>query len=149
MGALLRARTKSKYGGEPVGTFDNNTVVSGQDADLMIQQAVEEIALNIGADLPDALGSDKDAIRKSARAVAELLAAMNIEMSLFPEAVERGLSVYQALERRYNRLFPKLVDAIAEAGGQVSGEDGNGGTSHVKPSYDFGDHEGTTLDERW
>lgn len=151
--SLIRARTKDRYNNE-VGTFTVDTRPDLDTATELINEAVEELALNIGVDLPDAKGDDPDAIRKSATRVASLLGAMNIELSLFPDSVDRGnsTSTYAALERRYNRLFPLLLSAVEEAGGDVSGEEvgsGGGNTSYGKPSYDFGDHEVTTFDERF
>lgn len=153
VGALLRARTKDRYGNE-VGTFTDSTRPTAETATELIQEAVEELGLNIGYDLPDAKGNDKDAVRKSALRVATILSGMNIEMSLFPDSVDRanGQSTYAALERRYNRLFPLLLSAIEEAGGDVSGEEVDSGglnAAYGKPSYDFGDQEITTFDERF
>lgn len=166
--SLLRARTKDRFNNE-VGTFlpdpgpdadpsANRTRPTAEQASQLILEAVEELSLNIGVDLPDAPGDDKDAIRKSAMRVASLLGGMNIEMSLFPDSVGRGggteANLYAALERRYNKAFPLLLSAIEAAGGQVSGEEvgsgsGTGNTSYGYPSYDFGDHEVTSFEERF
>lgn len=147
--ALLPARTRTRFNKE-VGTFlpdpgdddtKDRTRPTREQVVAKINEAVTELALNIGTDLPDSPGKDPDAIRKGAKAAAILLSGMNVELGYFADEIGTGPdSTYAALERRYNRLFPKLLDAISEAGGAVSGEEGGDGGAReaLLPSYDFG-----------
>lgn len=144
---LVRARTKDRFGAE-VGTFNEDTKPNGEQASEMIQSAVQELAPSFGQDIPDALRGERDELRRGAKTCVSLLAAMNIEMSLYPEQVSRNLSSYGALEARFRRLFPLIRDAIAEAGGATSGDATAGGSN--RPSYEFEEErETTSFRERW
>lgn len=150
VGALIWARTKDRRANRTIGTFNDDTVVTAQTANQMIALSMQELSLNIPSDIPDAdsRGGDVARLRRGARAVAALLTALTIEGSLTMEQSDRSASYYRALKERYDRLFPKLLDAIIEAGGDPSGEDGDGRAGYnAKPSYDFGDHCVTDMRE--
>jgi hypothetical protein len=139
VGALMRARTKDKYGAE-VGTFNTNTRPTAAEATSLIATAAKELAISVGADLPDGPDGDENRLKESAKVVTSILAAMYIEMSYWPENAQQPLSNYASLEKRYDRMYKKLLDEIAEAGGEVSGEEGGSGDDgYGYPIFYFGD----------
>lgn len=105
VGALLRARTKS--GMDEVGTFDATTRPTGAQVETLIAQAVADIQMRIGADIPDELVA-------SAKHVVTLRTAQLVELSFFPEQQEGGgqLSPYQTLRLSYEEALGKLVKAV-------------------------------------
>ena len=133
--------------GEEKGTFTELTRPTEEQVNQMIAEALLEVSSIVGPDIPDAEGEDPDALRNSASGVVSLLAAMTVESSFYPEQVGAGRSNYPALERRYERGLKKLEAAVAQAGGSTAGEEGAQGS--MRPSYDFGDHEMTTMDEEF
>lgn len=119
VGGLLRARTVDDDGNE-LGTFtsaasDEPTRPTLEEATESIEQAVEEIAGRIGADIPQALHGP-------AKSIAKLLSAMNIELTYFPEQVRNNKSPYEAYERRVRDALGTpgkpgwLVKAVIDAG---------------------------------
>lgn len=127
--SLLRARTKDGLGNE-VGTFTANTRPNVDQVTMMIDLAANEVAVAVGAEIPDALGegTDVDNLRETATYVTILLAAMNVELSYFPEQIQSDRSPYNAYERQLARVMKLLVEAVAEAGG------GGGGGSVSSPN---------------
>lgn len=105
VGALLRARTKS--GMDEVGTFDATTRPTGTQVETLIAQAVADVQMRVGANVPDELVA-------AAKHVVTLRAAQLIELSLFPEQQEGGgqLSPYQTLRLSYEEALDKLVKAV-------------------------------------
>lgn len=118
---LLRARTVDDDGNE-LGAFTPETKPTGDQAEVIIAEAVDEIAGRIGQDIPAKLF-------KPAKAVTALLSAMNVESTYYPEAINNdNRSPYLAYERRVNAaLDPKkgwLILAIKDQA--AGGEDGPG-----------------------
>lgn len=143
----VRSRTKRAGSGQELGTFTAETRPSDEEANQMIAEALLEVSSVVGPDIPDALGDDPDALRNAASGLVSLLAAMTVESSFYPEQVGAGRSNYAALERRYERGLKKLESAVAQAGGATAGDEG--ATGSMRPSYDFGDHEMTEMDEEF
>lgn len=127
---FMRARTKTRYGAT-VGTFDESTPVTDVQAQGLIQEAVDEVAIAVGSTLPPGPDeADPDLYNRGARALVLLLASMNVELTLSPEQVNDPRSPYAALERRFDSLKKTLVEAVSEArGGESVG--GAGGGSDV------------------
>lgn len=142
----VRARTKKRGSGEELGTFTADTRPTDDQANQMIAEALLEVSSVVGPDIPDAAGDDPDALRNAASGVVSLLAAMTVESSFYPEQVGAGRSNYAAMERRYERGLKKLEAAVAAAGGETSGD---GVTGSMRPSYDFGDHDMTQMDDEF
>jgi hypothetical protein len=114
VGALLRARTKDTAGNE-VGTFNEDTRPTGAQVETLITQAQ--------ADLVAELGSDDVSPRylESAKRLVIIGAAMNVELSYFPEQVGTGRSPYDQLSDLYERRLKSFMShdvlgADAEAG---------------------------------
>jgi hypothetical protein len=120
IGALLRDRTVDS-GGNEVGTFTANTRPTDTEVNNLVQDAVNDAYTIFGSDIPDATGSDPDAVRKAAtRAVAFHAAAM-VELSHFGEQVARGNSPYQQYEDQWNAAAKRVSQAIDSVGGDTPG----------------------------
>lgn len=105
VGALLRARTK--VGMTEAGTFNAQTRPTGDQVELLIDQAVADVAMRVGPEIPEVLNA-------SGRHVVTLRAAQLVELSFFPEQQEGGgqLSPYQTLRLSYEEALGKLVKAV-------------------------------------
>lgn len=105
IGALLRARTK--VGMTEPGTFTDETRPTGDQVELLIDQAVADVAMRVGVTIPDELNN-------SGRHVVALRAAQLVELSFFPEQQEGagGVSPYQTLRLSYEEALDKLVKAV-------------------------------------
>lgn len=146
--ALLARRTLTRLsgGGQEVGTFNNDTVPTGDTVELLITEAVSEVSSAVGVSicwLPNETDhSALGVLHKAAREVARLLTAMNIELSYFPEQIQGGHSSYEALERRYNSSLKRLTEAVGEA----CGGGGDGGdsviTSGNMPNWSYPQDQG-------
>lgn len=148
LATFLKVRTKSRYGAV-VGEFTADTPITATDAAELIAEAVNEVAIAVGSDVPDATNvEDVDSLRKGAKALVQILAAMNVELALVPEQINDPRSAYQALERRFTRLSKVLVEAITEAKGGTGGGESAAGDpeGYGFPSGDFGPI-GTTMTE--
>lgn len=130
LGTFMRTRTKTRYGAV-VGTFTDSTPVTDEQATELIEQAVDEVAIAVGANLPSGPEGDEDIYKKGAKALILLLSSMNVELQLAPEQVNDPRSPYAALERRYTAFRKSLIEAVTEArggtgGGESAGEDPGG-----------------------
>lgn len=105
VGALLRARTKDKFGKE-MGTFTANTRPTRAQAYQIIQSVADDIVGKYGA--IDA------ACQETAREAIKLKAAMEIELSYFPEQVATGRSPFEQYRELYADSLLNL-DACAAA----------------------------------
>lgn len=134
VGNLLRARTRDDDGNE-LGTFTPNTTPTNAQATAIIQEAVDEMEGRIGSDIPARLF-------KSATAVTVLMAAMNVELTYYPEQVSSGKSAYEAFERRVDKAMGTpgrpgwLVKAVIDesTGGAEGPEDDD-----LEPIFNFDD----------
>jgi hypothetical protein len=126
VGALLRARTMDS-GGNEVGTFTPNTRPTDAQAQMLIDDAVNDAVTIFGEDIPDAPGNpaspgyDPDAIRKAAKSAVEFHAAASIELSHFAEQVARGNSPYEQYETQWEQRSKRVAAAIDSAGGAPIG----------------------------
>jgi hypothetical protein len=143
VGALVRDRTVDA-GGNEVGTFTDATRPTAAEAQLLIDDAVNDAVTLFGEDIPDAPGNpaapgyDKDALRKAAKSAVEFHAAAAIELSHFGEQVARGNSPYPQYEEQWERRSKRVALAIESAGGtSPSGADGS-----LNVYYDFPEDAG-------
>jgi hypothetical protein len=124
LAVFMKTRTKTRFGAV-VGEFTADTPVTLEEAQDLIDQAVNETALAVGSDLPDGPEDDDDLYRKGAQQVVLLLAAMNVELAISGEQVNDPRSPYVALERRVNILRETLIEAVSEARGVYGGGGGS------------------------
>jgi hypothetical protein len=141
---FMRARAKTRYGAT-VGTFDDTTPVTADQAAGLIDEALNEVAIAVGPNMPVGPDDDPDLYKNGAKALVLLLASMNVEITLAPEQVNDPRSPYAALERRYNNFHKALIEAVAEAQGGAAGEGESAATAasglpagHFPPSSEFG-----------
>jgi hypothetical protein len=115
VGALLRARTKDRYGNE-VGTFNENTRPTFDEVQRLIETAAGDVTDLIDYDIP--LES-----YRAASGVIALGAAMLVELSYFPEQVAADKSAYQEYKDLYDAYLERLLAAVErEAAEEVTGE---------------------------
>lgn len=107
---LLRARTRGGDAGlTTVGTFDATTTPTRDEVMDLIQIATEDVATQVGAEVPDS-------VTASARRLVALGTAMLIELSYFPEQTQNGQSPYEHYKELYDDGLPRLVAAASAAG---------------------------------
>lgn len=130
--SFIRARTKTQ-GGKEAGTFNpaaswddgsgEGTRPTAEQVGIEIAQALPKIEGVVGADIPDAPGSDPDAYRNAAKRVAALRTAAIIELSYWPEQVNTGRSTYpqlkEMLDEEYAQLLSDLGISTETGGGAV------------------------------
>lgn len=129
--SLLRARTKTSNGAE-AGTFNDDTRPTAQDVKVLIAQAVNYVASRVGTTGSLCNGT----LSTRAGDMSTLYTAMLIELSYFPEQIERRQSPYDA----YKALWDEGMDSLVEAVAETCGEGGDGdvvGGSDPGPSYSF------------
>lgn len=147
----LNNRTQERGTGTLLGTFTSETSPTEVKVETIITTALREVSAVLGADIPDSLDpDDPDALREMAKSIVSLDAAMIIESSFYSQQIETGRSNYGAMERRFKYLMTSAASAIEEAGGRTTpGSEGGDmrPTGYMKPSFDFGDHRMTTMDE--
>jgi hypothetical protein len=109
--AVLRARTKDKYGNE--GEFNADTRPTGEQVALLIGMATSHITTRYGKDLPDEYWD-------SANYVITLLAAKLVEISYYPEQINAERSPYIQINALYQEMLAQLdaglEDVIAVPG---------------------------------
>lgn len=148
LGAFMRARTKTRYGAT-VGTFDDTTPVTLSQATGLIAEAVDEIGIAVGPDMPVGPDDDPDIYKRATKSAVLLLASMNVELQLVPDQVDDPRSPYAALERRFNNFRKALIESVADArGDEAEGEESVAVSDARMPSYGF-PPPGTTMDERF
>lgn len=131
VGAILRTRTRLA-GGQEAGTFlsaaaDPTTTPTAEQVNELITDAVADLGAALGPDIPDAPGEDPTAYRTAAARLAALGAALEVELTYFPEQVATGRSPYPQLLERYNARRKALLEAIVEIGGGAGGGESAGG----------------------
>lgn len=112
VGALLRARTMTKNG-LIIGTF--NAYTSPDDVTVM------GLINDAAADVQDAIGPEVNVpvtLYPQAETLAALGAALQVELSFFPEQVNSGRSPYPQLKTLYDDKLKRLQNAIVSAGGE-------------------------------
>jgi hypothetical protein len=138
VGALIRSRTRNDQGAE-IGTFDATTRPTNTEASSLIQDAINEAYPVFGEDIPDAPGSDPDALRKAAARIVALRAAALVEQSYFPEQISLGRSAYPQLQQSFNDGLKRLGTAISEVG---AGDAPGTGDDYTSPIFDYGSNDG-------
>jgi hypothetical protein len=138
VGALLRSRTRDDQGSE-IGTFTAVTRPTDTEVDVLIQDAVDETYPVFGQDIPDAPGTDPDALRKAATRIVALRAAALVEQGYFPEQVTIGRSAYPTLMESYNALLERFVGALGDA---ASGDDPGASSDYQTTVSSFPDASG-------
>lgn len=123
--ARIRARTRTPGGGE-VGTFNDETIPTAAEVQPLIDLALADVAALIGTEIPE--GDDEDANpRLAAKNLVSLWAAMQIEMSFWPEQVSSGSSQYATLKEQYDQMLPAvkaMIDDLRAASGDASDDMG-------------------------
>ena len=103
VGALLRARTKDK-GGNEIGTFNDDTRPTDEAVYRFILWAANKLSVRIGVSIHPTF------FREASHLVA-VYAAMLVELSYWPEQVERNMSPYE----KYKELYTMNTDYLVEA----------------------------------
>jgi hypothetical protein len=119
---VLRARTRDTNGAE-VGTFTANTRPTDAQVTELIAQSVSDVSSAVGPDIDAALWGD-------ASYVAALGAALQVELSYFPEQIGTGRSPYEQLKELYDERLKRLEAAVEAAGGVTP-------SAGPLPSYGF------------
>ena len=104
--ALIRARTKDPDGRE-LGAFTDRTRPTAGQVDELVSMAAQAVHARIGWTIPD----DR---QEEARRLIALRAALNIELSYFPEQVTSGRSAYEPLKELYDEGIAAMLDALRD-----------------------------------
>jgi hypothetical protein len=108
LGKLMRARTVTAgSGGGEAGTFNDLTRPTGDEAQMLLTQAVNGVLMEIGVDIPPAYYAQT-------RWVSMLYAAMLVELTFYRNEVNRDQSSYQQYEQLYTTQLAALKRAIAQ-----------------------------------
>lgn len=132
IGNLLRARTVDASGNE-VGTFNADTEPTGDNVTALIADAVGEAYPVFGSDIPDAAGSEPDALRNAAKKAVAYRAAALTELTYFAEEVQRGTSPYEQYQSAWEENLNRVAKAIESGGGDTPG--GVGGSMAVYDGF--------------
>jgi hypothetical protein len=136
--ALLRTRTKvnAQAGGGEAGTFTDDTRPTGDQAETLINIATSYAASRVGT--TEALCPDSErteALTSRARGLAAVYAAMLIELSYFPEQINKEISPYKELKKLWDEGIESLVSAVEKTcGADLPGGESSGSRM---PSYNF------------
>jgi hypothetical protein len=126
VGAILRARTKDNNGSE-VGTFTaDSTRPNEAQVQALIAMAVNDVAAELGADIPSPCQVD-------ARTLAATRAAMKVELSYFPEQIGNDRSPYRALKDEWDAGVKRVARCIQNT--NSGGDDGGAGPSRPRSSF--------------
>ena len=105
--ALLRARTQALN--TESGTFSEDTRPTKAQVQVLIGQAVNEVATRLGTDeLPS------DDVSAYARELVAIRAAMAVEISYFPEQTNIDQSAYEHLKELFDAGLLALIDALPD-----------------------------------
>lgn len=107
IGSQLRARTKDDTGAE-LGTFTAATRPTDTEVQALIPSGVSDVTMVVGSELPASVyGPAKD--------VAIIATAMRVELTYFPEQINRGGSPYAQLKQLFDDKIKQLAIAVARA----------------------------------
>lgn len=112
VGTYLRARTMTRNG-EVIGTFNAYTTPTDVAVMGLINDAASDVQAAIGPEV-----NVDPSLYPMAEDLAAIGAAMNVELSYFPEQINSGRSPYPQLETQYNAKLKRLQNAIVSLGGQ-------------------------------
>jgi hypothetical protein len=108
LGAFMRARTViAGSGGNEAGTFTTQTRPTAAEADQIINQAVDQVLMQIGADIPDRFITQ-------ARFATLLYAAQLVEIGFYRNEVNKDQSAFAQYETLFNNTVTGLTSAIAD-----------------------------------
>lgn len=127
--AILRARTTDNNGVE-LGQFTANTRPTLAAVNLLLASAGADVAVQLGVE--DGVAELPERYHLSAQRLAALWAAMEIELSYFPEQINTGRSPYNQLKELYDARLSSLIAILVEGGEIVDGTSSPG-----MPSYGF------------
>lgn len=146
--AIIRARTKTA-GGAEAGTFNpadapeqDRTRPTAEGVQSIINSTIGDLTAAFGADIPDAPGDDPALYRTGVRQLAALGAALDVELTYFPEQVATGRSPYAQMKTRYDDRLKRLTGVIFPSS---SGGDGGGGLGAQVPSPSAGGFPTTAI----
>lgn len=126
---LLRARTKVSLGDES-GAFSANTRPTSDQVTSILAQAKRTVVGAIGTSTPCT-----DDLAATTAAVIHQRAAMQVELTYYPEQVNTNHSPYEQLKDLYQEELKQLIEAIAETCGKGIGAEG---ISNQLPSFGYG-----------
>lgn len=107
LGAFMRARTVVQgSGGSEAGTFNDLTRPTGSEADSIITQAVNNVLMAIGTDIPAAY-------YQQTQFVVLVYAAGLVELTFYRNEVNRDQSSYEQYQTLYKDALAALQGAIA------------------------------------
>lgn len=121
----LPARTHTR-GGVEAGVFNTDTRPTADQAEAVIDQALIDVAGEIGTEIPAAVDDDVDPV-DVAQSLATLYAAAMIEMGFWSEQVATGESIYAQLMELYEKRLPgvkRLMDRLRAAEGDTGDDMG-------------------------
>lgn len=136
---LLRART-TDAGSNELGIFTDATTPTDTQVEDQVADIVSEVYPLFGQDIPDTIGEEKDALRRSARRAVALGAAASIELSYFPEQVATGRSPYKMYQEKFEQAKKDIAKAISDLG--AGDEPGTDEDSQLALSDGFPTDEG-------
>jgi hypothetical protein len=111
---ILRARTQDM--GTESGAFSDTTRPTKGQVQVLIGQAVNEIAARLGTDeLPS------DDLRAYARELVAIRGAMGVELSYFPEQTNTDQSAYEHLRELFEAGLKALIEAIPDTSATKQG----------------------------
>jgi hypothetical protein len=125
----IMSRTRDQYG-NILGVFSGATNPTDTQVEAVIGSVLNEVADEIGDDIPAVLWDD-------AQGVVAKRAAMQVELSYFPDQVSTGRSPYAQLKEEYEEQLAKLtkqVIHVEEGGGTGPVEEA---AASNKPSWSF------------
>lgn len=132
VGSILRARTRSDETGAESGTFSAGTRPTSTEVLELMEQAKAEVIVHCPADLTTL----PERLRALARRMVALRTAMFIELSLYPDQTVESDSVYDKLDRDYDRLTKTFLAALADGDGANVGRSVMRSISMVSPYFE-------------
>jgi hypothetical protein len=114
--ALIRTRTRDMHGNE-LGTFNEDTTPTAANVDSIIDGAVRWVQQRVGMEVCEAVvGMVRDTVA--------LRAAMQVELTFFPEQVSANRSPYQQMKDLMDEDLKVLIEAVRQQcsdGGEILG----------------------------
>lgn len=136
VGSLLAARTVDPTGAEQ-GTFTDDTRPTGDQADVAIEDACNDVLGEVG-EIPTALEAQ-------AGTVAKWGAAAQIELSYYPNSVGDDPDLYLNLKKQYDERLARLVKSATD----YNSEGSDSINTASLPEAGFPGLVGTTLTEEF
>lgn len=136
VGAVLYTRTRNSAG-EEVGTFNSDTEPTDTQVEALIASAVDDIEAEFGSDLPtlDVNGTTID-FSDRVKKLAALAAALQVELTYFPEQVAGNKSPYTQLKQQFDERLKRLQVQYEAA---IGGTGDTGGEPGPQAQYNFPD----------